>query len=219
MTQQALPRPLEDVTVLDLTLALAGPFATLLLAGLGARVIKIENPIHGDHSRSNAPYLGPDGVKMVKETPEDVSLSVLNRLRNKLGVTLNLKSPEARGIFADLLRKADVVVENFSYGTLDRLGCGYEFGRTINPRIVYCSINGFGSEGEPGAARPSTRLFRRSAASCSPPARRTIRRYASEYRWRTWGRLCSVLSVCWPRCIKQSGPGPVSTSTFRCWVR
>ncbi|HTR35499.1 MAG TPA: CoA transferase [Bryobacteraceae bacterium] len=153
MTQQALPRPLEDVTVLDLTLALAGPFATLLLAGLGARVIKIENPIHGDHSRSNAPYLGPDGVKMVKATPEDVSLSVLNRLRNKLGVTLNLKSPEARGIFADLLRKADVVVENFSYGTLDRLGCGYEFGRTVNPRIVYCSINGFGSEGEPGAGK------------------------------------------------------------------
>lgn len=151
--QPALPRPLEDVTVLDLTLALAGPFATLLLAGLGAKVIKIENPVHGDHSRSNAPYLGADGVKMVKKEPDDVSLSVLNRLRNKLGVTLNLKSPEARGIFGDLLRKADVVVENFSYGTLDRLGFGYEFGRTINPRVVYCSINGYGSGGEPGPGK------------------------------------------------------------------
>jgi CoA:oxalate CoA-transferase len=151
--QNNLPRPLEDVTVLDLTLALAGPFATLLLAGLGAKVIKIENPVLGDHARSNAPYLGAGGVKMVKDNPDDVSLSVLNRLRNKLGVTLNLKNPQARDIFADLLRKADVVVENFSYGTLDRLGAGYDFGRKINPRIVYCSINGFGSQGEPGSGK------------------------------------------------------------------
>jgi len=154
MTQPpALPRPLEDVVVLDLTLALAGPFATLLLAGLGAKVIKIENPVHGDHSRSNAPYLGANGVKMVKDNPDDISLSVLNRLRNKLGVTLNLKNPQARDIFADLLLKADVVVENFSYGTLDRLGIGYEFGRIVNSRIVYCSINGYGSDGEPGAGK------------------------------------------------------------------
>ena len=178
MTQQALPRPLEDVTVLDLTLALAGPFATLLLAGLGAKVIKIEHPIHGDHSRSNAPYLGQDGVKMVKERADDVSLSVLNRLRNKLGVTLNLKSPEARNIFADLLGKADVVVENFSYGTLDRLGFGYEFGRKINPRIVYCSINGFGSEGEPGAGKAVDTIIQAlsgimftSGAADDPPIR------------------------------------------------
>ena len=150
---QNLSRPLEDVVVLDLTLALAGPFATLLLAGLGAKVIKIENPVHGDHSRSNAPYLGASGVKMVKETPDDISLSVLNRLRNKLGVTLNLKSPEAQTVFADLLRKADAVVENFSYGTLDRLGIGYAFGKAVNPRIVYCSINGYGSDGEPGAGK------------------------------------------------------------------
>jgi len=153
MTPPRLHKPLEDVTVLDLTLALAGPYATFLLAGLGATVIKIENPVHGDHSRSNAPYLGADGVKMVKERPDDVSLSVLNRLRNKLGVTLNLKRAEARDIFADLLRKADVVVENFSYGTLERLGIAYDFGRTVNPRIVYCSINGYGSEGEPGAGK------------------------------------------------------------------
>jgi crotonobetainyl-CoA:carnitine CoA-transferase CaiB-like acyl-CoA transferase len=152
-SQHALPRPLEDVTVLDLTLALAGPFATPLLAGLGAKVIKIESPVHGDHARSNAPYHGTSGVKMVKESPDDVSLSVLNRLRNKLGVTLNLKHPQGRDIFADLLRKADVVVENFSYGTLDRLGAGYEFGREINPRIVYCSINGFESEGESASGK------------------------------------------------------------------
>ena len=66
-------------------------------------------------------------------------------LRGKYGVTLNLKRPPAREVFADLLRQADVVVENFSAGTLDRLGVGYAFGRSINPRVIYCSISGFGA--------------------------------------------------------------------------
>ena len=89
--------PLEDITVLDLTTALAGPFATLLLAGLGAKVIKIENPIGGgDTCRSNAPYLGSEGGTLARQHDDDISVSALNRLRNKLGVTLNLKHPEAR---------------------------------------------------------------------------------------------------------------------------
>jgi CoA:oxalate CoA-transferase len=144
----ARPRPLADLTVLDLTVALAGPFATLLLAGLGARVIKIESRRALDSSRDNAPYLGAEGLKLCRDRDDDVSVSALNRLRNKLGVTLNLKHPRSRGVFADLLRKADVVVENFSSGTMDRLGAGYEASRAINPRIVYCSITGFGREAE-----------------------------------------------------------------------
>jgi crotonobetainyl-CoA:carnitine CoA-transferase CaiB-like acyl-CoA transferase len=143
-----LPRPLEDVTVLDLTTALAGPFATMLLAGLGARVIKIENPLSGDSSRENAPYLGAHGATLVRQDPADISVSALNRLRNKLGVTLNLKNPEARGVFADLVKKADVVVENFSRGALDRAGVGYSFAKEANASIVYCSITGFGSDSE-----------------------------------------------------------------------
>ena len=146
--------PLEDITVLDLTTALAGPFATLLLAGLGARVIKIENPAGGgDSCRSNAPYLGSEGGTLARRHEDDISVSALNRLRNKLGVTLNLKHPEARGVYADLVTKADVVVENFSRGTLDRLGAGYSFARQINPRIVYCSITGYGNEGEAGTGK------------------------------------------------------------------
>src|ERR1700683_434100 len=146
--------PLEDLTVLDLTTALAGPFATLLLAGLGAKVIKIENPVSGgDTCRSNAPYLGSDGGTLARKHEDDVSVSALNRLRNKLGVTLNLKHPEARGIYADLVQTADVIVENFTRGTLDRLGAGYTFAQELNPRIVYCSITGFGSEGEPGTGK------------------------------------------------------------------
>ncbi len=148
-----LPRPLEGVTVLDMTVALAGPFATLLLAGLGARVIKIENPAGGDTSRSNAPYLGKNGATLTRENEDDVSISALNRLRNKLSITLNLKAPEAREVFADLVKQADVAVENFSRGTLERLGAGYAHASKINPRIIYCSITGFGSAGDPGSGK------------------------------------------------------------------
>lgn len=149
----SLPRPLDGVTVLDMTVALAGPFATLLLAGLGARVIKIENPAAGDTCRSNAPYLGKNGATLTRENEDDISISALNRLRNKLGVTLNLKAPEAREVFADLVKNADVVVDNFSRGTLERLGVGYAYARDINPRIIYCSITGFGSAGDPGSGK------------------------------------------------------------------
>lgn len=137
-------RPLEDLVVLDLTIALAGPFATALLAGLGARVIKIEGPDSPDTSRSNAPYLGRAGVTLTRTHPDDVSISALNRLRNKQAVRLNLKHAQGRAVFADLIRKADVVVENYSQGTLDRLGVGYGFARAVNPKIVFCSISGFG---------------------------------------------------------------------------
>jgi crotonobetainyl-CoA:carnitine CoA-transferase CaiB-like acyl-CoA transferase len=138
--------PLAGLTVLDLTLALAGPFATFLLAGLGARVIKIENPASPDHCRENSPFIGRKGVSLGRTAQDDVSVAALNRLRGKYAVTLNLKQPGAREVFADLLRDADVVVENFSAGTLDRLGVGYEFARARNPRIVYCSITGYGAD-------------------------------------------------------------------------
>ncbi len=142
--------PLADITVLDLTTALAGPFATLLLAGLGARVIKIENPVGGgDSGRSNAPYLGSEGGTLARQHDDDISVSALNRLRNKLGITLNLKHPEGRVVLGDLVRQADVIVENFSRGTLERLGAGYSFAQQINPRVVYCSITGYGSEEDP----------------------------------------------------------------------
>ena len=144
----SLQRPLAGLTVLDLTIALSGSYATLLLAGLGARVIKLENPLSPDSSRTNAPYLGPDGPSLIKRNDDDISVSALNRLRNKLGITLNLKHPGSREIYADLVRRADVVFENFSRGTLDRLGVGYDFVHTTNPRAVYCALTGFGSEGD-----------------------------------------------------------------------
>ena len=145
--------PLAGLTVLDLTLALAGPFATFLLAGLGARVIKIENPESPDPCRQNPPYLGRDGVSLGRTHADDVSVSALNRLRGKYGVTLNLKHAGARDVFARLLLQADIVVENFSAGTLERLGVGYSFARSINPRVIYGSISGFGATQAAGTGK------------------------------------------------------------------
>jgi len=151
--EATLPKPLEDITVLDMTVALAGPFATFLLAGLGARVIKVENPASGDTCRENAPYLGADGASLVRRSADDISVSAINRLRNKLAVTLNLKHPEARAVLADLVKKSDVLVENYSRGTLDRLGVGYSWLHEVNPRLVYCSITGFGSDDDSSPAK------------------------------------------------------------------
>ncbi len=141
-------RPLEDITVLDLTTALAGPYATFILAGLGARVIKIENPSGPDTCRSNAPYIGPEGPHLTRQHPDDISVSAINRLRNKRAVTLNMKHEASRPIFEKLVKRADMLVENFSRGVLDRLGAGYADVHRMNPRLLYCSITGFGSSGE-----------------------------------------------------------------------
>ena len=142
-------RPLAGITVIDLTIALAGPYATQILGALGATVIKVENPAGGDPSRNNAPYVGSEGLHLARSEPGDMSVSMLERGRNKLSVTLNLKHPEARAVFADLVRAADVVVENYSAGTADRNGVGFAFAREVNPAIVYTSISGFGA-GEEG---------------------------------------------------------------------
>jgi crotonobetainyl-CoA:carnitine CoA-transferase CaiB-like acyl-CoA transferase len=170
--------PLAGVTVLDLTLALAGPFASFLLAGLGARVIKIEHPAAPDPCRQNPPYLGRGGVSLSKSHPDDVSVSALNRLRGKYGITLDLKQPGARDVFADLLRQTDVVLDNFSAGTLDRLGIGYNFGKTVNPKAIYCSISGFGAGGTNGTGKAMdsiiqalSGLMMTSGAPGDPPIR------------------------------------------------
>ena len=149
-----IERPLSGKTVIDLTTALAGPYATLLLAGLGARVIKVENPgTGGDSSRNNAPYVGANGLSLTRQGSEDVSVSMLIRGRNKSSVTLNLKHPSALDIFSDLVAKSDIVVENFSAGVTGRLGIDYEFAKRVNPRIIYTSISGFGAQGGPGSGK------------------------------------------------------------------
>lgn len=170
-----LPRPLEGITVIDLTIALAGPYATQLLGALGATVIKVENPAGPDPARNNAPYYGSSGLTLVRDGDDAMSLSMLERGRQKLGVTLNLKDARGREVLADLVRRADVFVENFSAGTADRLGIGFSWAAELNERLVYTSISGFGA-GEPGKGMDTifqalAGVMRMAGADGDPPVR------------------------------------------------
>ena len=135
--------PLDGLTVLDFTRVLSGPYCTMQLADMGARVIKVEQPGKGDDTRA----WGPPFV-------EGESAYFLSINRNKESLTLDLKHPAATGVLERLLAKADVLVENFRPGTMERLGLGYEHLARRFPRLVYCSISGFGQTGprrkEPG---------------------------------------------------------------------
>lgn len=128
--------PFSGVRVLDLSRLLPGPLCSMLLADFGADVIKIEDPKGGDYIRNWPPFLGENSGFHV----------VLNR--NKRSLTLNLKTPEGREIFLKLARNADVVLESFRPGVMDRLGIGYEVLSKGNPRLIYCAITGYGQEGE-----------------------------------------------------------------------
>ena len=134
---------LNDIVVVDLTRALAGPHAAMMLADLGARVIKVESPGTGDESRSwGPPFVGPED--------ERVSTYFMSCNRNKESVTADLKSEEGKDFLARLVARADVLMENFRPGVLDRLGFSVERLHEINPRLVILSITGFGHDGPEG---------------------------------------------------------------------
>ena len=137
---------LENLTVLDLTRVLAGPFCTMMLADMGANVIKIEIPNGGDDTRAYPPFRNN-----INDEKESIYFANINR--NKKGITLNLKSDEGKEIFRKLVRKADIVVENYRPGVMDKLGIGYDDLKKINPRIIYGSASGFGNTG-PYRLRP-----------------------------------------------------------------
>jgi crotonobetainyl-CoA:carnitine CoA-transferase CaiB-like acyl-CoA transferase len=149
------PRPLDGLLVIDVTTALSGPYATLLLAGLGARVVKVEyGSKGGDSSRTNSPFISRTG-KLIgeREHEDDWSVSQLNRARNKESIGINLKDPQGVEVFKRLVMQADVLVENFSDGVTARLGIDFATVRTWNPRIVYTSISGFGQGSLAGDAK------------------------------------------------------------------
>jgi CoA:oxalate CoA-transferase len=136
-------KPLRGIRVIDLTRVLAGPFCTMNLADLGAEVIKIEMPGRGDDSRGYAPLM-----------PGGDSGYYYSVNRGKKSVTLDLGKPEGSALLLELAAKSDVVVENFSPGTMDRFGAGYDRLSAANPGIILCSISGFGQTG-PMAAAPA----------------------------------------------------------------
>lgn len=129
------PAPLAGIRVLDLTRLLPGPVATLHLADLGAEVIKIEDPQVGDYARTLGTGTGEDSAYF----------RMINR--NKQGLKLDLKKPEGVEIFLRLARAADVIVESFRPGVVDKLGIGYATVAALNPKIAYCSISGYGQDG------------------------------------------------------------------------
>lgn len=127
---------LEGIKVIDLTRILAGPYCTMILADFGAEVVKVEIPNSGDDTRGFGPFKNGE------------SMYFANVNRNKKGITLNLKSKEGKMMFLDLVKEADVVVENFRPGVMDKLSLGYEDLKKVNKKIIYAAVSGFGCYGE-----------------------------------------------------------------------
>ncbi len=139
-------RPLDGIRVVDLSRVLAGPYCSLLLADMGAEVLKVEEPERGDDTRAWPPFQGGEATYFMSVN------------RGKKSLTLNMKQPEGKAILQRLLEGADVLLENFRPGTLERLGFGYRAVHAFNPRLVYCSVSGFGESG-PEAGRPGYDLI------------------------------------------------------------
>ena len=138
---------LDGIVVLDLTRFFSGPQCTLFLAGMGAEVVKIDDPKGGDPIAFAPPFDGPQGIAFDRRTEQDMGLAYLKRQRGKKSVTLDLKSAEGRAIFFEMVKNADVVVENFRAGVSKRLGIDYGALSGINPKIIHCALTGYGSAG------------------------------------------------------------------------
>lgn len=157
---------LSGVVILDLTRVLAGPYCGMIMSDLGAKVIKIERPVVGDDARAYGPY----------QNGESIYYAGLNR--GKLGITLNLKDEKGKEIFKDMVRKANIVIENYRPGTMEKLGLGYDVLKEINPSIIYGSVSGFGHTG-PYSKRAGYDIIGQAAGglmsttgwSFSPPTR------------------------------------------------
>src|SRR5699024_3294173 len=128
--------PLKRIKLLDMSRTLAGPYCSMILGDNGANVIKVEQPVVGDESR-----------RFVPPTWNEESSYYLSSNRNKRSITLNLKHEKAKKIIYDLVKQSDVLIENFRTGTMEKLGFSYEVLRKINPRLIFCSISGFGRTG------------------------------------------------------------------------
>ena len=143
----SIKKHLEGIRVIDLTAWLAGPFLSMQLAAMGAEVIKVERPGIGDPARVFVPSAGPKGVRFEGKTPEDISLVSLKRNRGKKSITLDMKTKRGMEIFRMLVAKGDVVLENFAPGTMESFGIDYPVLKEINPKIIFCSIAGYGQSG------------------------------------------------------------------------
>ena len=139
---------LHGVRVLDLTRFYSGPFSTLMLAGFGAEVIRIDRPAQCDPTMTGPPFLGKDGVSLDRRHESDLGIAYLKRCRGKKSITLNIRTPEGMELFHSLLRQSDIVVENWRPGVAEWLGVDYASNRQVNPKLVHCALTGYGSTGK-----------------------------------------------------------------------
>ena len=142
LAPSAVQGPLQGTLVVDLTRVLAGPYCTMVLADLGARVIKVEMPDRGDDARQIGPWM------------DSKSAYFMSLNRGKESIALDLKSEDDRDVFERLLNEADVLIENYRAGTMERLGYPWEKLHATHPRLVYAAVSGFGQTG-PYASRPA----------------------------------------------------------------
>ena len=186
--------PLKGIKVLDLSRVLAGPYCTMMMADFGADVIKIEPPKVGDDSRAFTPFLGSESAYFMS----------LNR--NKRSMSLDFKNPKHCEIFKEMVKQADVVVENYRPGTMEKFGLGWDVLKEINPRLIYAACSGFGRTG-PYTKKP--------AAS---PVKKAVIRCASALPLATYLPACSpAWALCWP-CIIAYPAAKASWLTLLCWT-
>jgi len=197
-----MTRALDGIMVLDLSRYVAGPYCAQMLGDFGADVIKIEKPDVGDPMRGVGAATGEDKLYMLMYN------------RNKRSLTLNLRDPRGREILADLIKGADVLVENFRPGTMEAMGFGWDQVSTLNPRLVMARISGFGQDG-PWAKRPAFDaiaqaeggLMQLTGVEEGPPTMMGIPRAPT----RPWASS--------PPCMPESGPARARWLTYPCWIR
>ena len=151
-------QPLKDIRVVAVTGFLAGPYASMNFARLGADVIKVELPGKGDPVRGNGPFIGPEGKHPQQQTPDDISTRFLKRNQGVKSVTLNLKHPQGRKMFLDLAKSSDVMLENLAPGSLTRMGLGYKDVSAVNPvyhLLLHIRLRADGRVRRQAGARPA----------------------------------------------------------------
>jgi CoA:oxalate CoA-transferase len=201
-----MPRSLEGIRVIDLSHVLAAPTTTMILADLGAEVIHVEPP-HGDDAREFGPFAG--------KVDKNLSGYFISLNRNKKGIVLNLKHQKAKDILIEMIKKADVVVENFRPTTMKKMKLHFEDLKKINPGIVYCSICGFGHDSLPEyAERPSYDMVAQAYSglmSITGPEGGPPAGWAPP--WVTSSRGCRPPSASWRPCATGRRRAGASMST------
>lgn len=202
---------LDGVRVIDLTRVLAGPYCTQLLGDMGADVIKVEVPGRGDDTRQWGPPWTEDGL----------SAYFVSANRNKRSMTLNLKSDEGKAILRSLLAEADVLVENFRTGTLEKFGFSYEELQVIRPGLIYATVTGYGYDG-PYANRPGYDfMVQAMAALCMAQASQRLKVSPHGRVWPlpTLPLGCLPATPLRPPCIGVRRRAKANALTWRCSIR